>query len=146
MNPHELLSATGIGVRTAPFPLLSGDSEMSAAKGSLPELSAHSNHWERSKLSDAPRLRIGAYAVRQGFSRGSGMYETFSGGSHVWASLESRYFLLEACAQGLYPRQLSRRSWRRCGFGDSRDSPRLWNCGVAGFASCGFNQFWGGQC
>lgn len=103
MNPHELLSATGIGVRTALFPLLSGDSEMSAAKGSLPELSAHSNHWERSKLSDAPRLRIGAYAVRQGFSRGSGMYETFSGGSHVWASLESRYFFLEARAQGLDP-------------------------------------------
>lgn len=103
MNPHELLSATGIGVRTAPFPLLSGDSEMSAAKGSLPELSAHSNYWEKSKLSDAPRLRIGAYAIRQGFSRGSGMYETVSGGSHVRASLESRYFRLEACAQGLDP-------------------------------------------
>lgn len=83
------------------------------------------------------------YVIRQGFGWGSGMCEAFSGGSNVWASLGSRYFLLEACAQGMCPGSSRGGLWRRCSFRESRDSPRLRNCGVAGFAGCGFNQFWG---
>lgn len=73
-------------------------------------------------LSDAPALLTDTHVIHQGCGQGFGMRETFSGGSNVGASLETRYFPLEACAQGLCPSSPHRWSGHRRGF---REKQRL---------------------